>query len=401
MMRRVKTPWFLASVAISVFFVFTTIVYIPLETYTINQNDFWFVINQVLLPWFILAFCSLLLLILVAFFMPELGRKILFGGLFGITLLAYVQCNFLNPEYGVLDGRDIQWDTYGNASLNAGLWIAVILLIIVLCCTINIHKVIRFMAFMLTVMQFVSLISLMPALLYSKENDGQKVLGNQHLYDVATDHNIIYLLIDSLDVQYVEKMLPSEWMKEFDGFSFYTNCVGSYSKTDLSVPYLLTGLHYYNNIPVNEYYQQAFTNSAFLKNLKDEGYTINLYTENWNGITEVADNAISEIPSGDFETGMSLVGKLMKLAAFRMSPLYLKPQLVTLSLALDGSQRHALDKVLLRKRIHQQDRHRCYNDRGCFQRFRIRDRRVAERFHAAHTVLHNQHANHSLKNESL
>ena len=86
-MRRVKTPWFLASVAISVFFVFTTIVYIPLETYTINQNDFWFVINQVLLPWFILAFCSLLLLILVAFFMPELGRKILFGGLFGIILI--------------------------------------------------------------------------------------------------------------------------------------------------------------------------------------------------------------------------------------------------------------------------------------------------------------------------
>ena len=55
--------------------------------------------------------------------------------IFGGALAAYVQGNFLNPDFGVLNGRQIQWSQFRvNGIISTVVWIALIVVPAVIVC---------------------------------------------------------------------------------------------------------------------------------------------------------------------------------------------------------------------------------------------------------------------------
>ena len=329
--KRIKTPWFLTSVIISFFVVMTILLHPVFESFILNKTGFWFSLSDFCPVLLLCALGSLCILIILAFLLPDFGRKLIFGMLFAVTLCAYLQVNFLNPDYGTLDGREIIWARYGNSTINTMVWVCIIIGIV---CLLLFQKnklprrIVTFISGILIAMQTVSLIVMLVTSTgeagIKKEAQTNDVLNRDGINEVASSDNIIFFLVDSFDVQYMQAVMETPWINELEGFVFYDNCVGSYSKTATAVPFLITGQKYYNEIPVDEYYQNAFANSDIIASMKKHGYRTDYYTENFKGIVEVADNTSSK-GKISLKQAYQVVQLMERLSLFKVAPQIFKP----------------------------------------------------------------------------
>lgn len=62
-----------------------------------------------------------------------------------------------------------------------------------------------------------------------------------------------------------------------NGFSFYPDTLGAYVSTRLTVPLLLTGLFYTNQMPLNQFLSEKHANHSLVEAFKNQGYDIGVY----------------------------------------------------------------------------------------------------------------------------
>ena len=73
--------------------------------------------------------------ILIGLIVPKKICNIYAAVIFGGALAAYVQGNFLNPDFGVLNGRQIQWSQFKvNGIISTVVWIVLIVVPPVIVC---------------------------------------------------------------------------------------------------------------------------------------------------------------------------------------------------------------------------------------------------------------------------
>ena len=73
--------------------------------------------------------------ILIGLIVPKKIYNIYAAVIFGGALAAYVQGNFLNPDFGVLNGRQIQWSQFRvNGIISTVVWIVLIVVPAVIVC---------------------------------------------------------------------------------------------------------------------------------------------------------------------------------------------------------------------------------------------------------------------------
>lgn len=90
-------------------FIFNIFIFAPLEIYYTNKNEFWFKLKEFLPITIIVAFITFLVLILLTLFLRKKDKnEILLKVIFAITTGLYIQGNFLNFGYGVLDGSKLE-----------------------------------------------------------------------------------------------------------------------------------------------------------------------------------------------------------------------------------------------------------------------------------------------------
>ena len=106
------------------FLAITIGVFGPLVLYLANINEFWFSIRDI---WWITAIGGITLLILaysISFLLRGKIRDFYVCFIFGLAMSFYLQGNFFNIDYGVLDGEKINWGQYTNVSIiNTILWL--------------------------------------------------------------------------------------------------------------------------------------------------------------------------------------------------------------------------------------------------------------------------------------
>src|SRR5690554_3883747 len=104
------------SVFLLVFvFVFTILLYSPLERYVFNIADFWFDFNDVVfvatVSTFVVFICISFIVLFLSLFAEKAIRIV--TTLLLVTALAwFIQGTFLNPSFRVLDGTAINWSDY-------------------------------------------------------------------------------------------------------------------------------------------------------------------------------------------------------------------------------------------------------------------------------------------------
>lgn len=309
------------SVIISFFFSFTTIFCICIESFFSASTNFWFSVEHFIIPLILLSICiwaiALLLCVVIKNVMPPL--------FFSVGVCAYLQLNLLNANYGVLDGTVINWDSYGSAGItNAIVWLVIIAGIFVLYRKKSTIKVMTYVSILLVIMQTAGLVS--QSVSSIKQQD-EPVLTVSGINAIGEKENLVLIVVDSLDERHIEYLLDTNdiLLKELDGFTYYGNAVSPYPKTATSLPYMLTGIPYKNEIKYDDFLTEALSQSDLLNHLNASNYDVGIYTDVNMPLSVLGDKVanvgiVEQVASSQW----GLLKELMRYALFREVPHALK-----------------------------------------------------------------------------
>ena len=334
-LTRERRSWkirLLISLFVSFSFAYTLTVFGPFELYLPNMSYYTFSFMDLLMPMIWVGVGTTAVLTLILMLLRGKFFTWAASAVFSTTVCAYIQGNFLNLDWGALDGTAIAWETFTVTMLvNCVVW-AVIFLIPYVVAYFK-PKVWRralvFLSALLIAMQSVALV----VLLVKNDFIGgvtNGYLSKSTIYELSPENNVIVFLLDRFDQAYASQTLNSrpEIKEALTDFVYYDDVCGSYSRTFPAVTYLLTGVPCKYDIPVTRYFRKAWTEGTFLKDIKDAGYQSKIYTD-VNYVIKNVDYAMDKIDNiGKYpqKTDTSrMIKAMLTLSAYRYTPIAMKP----------------------------------------------------------------------------
>lgn len=319
---------------ISIVTCFMLFIFAPFELLFMNQNEFWFD-AYLLAPIMLFVFAVFCACSILAFaILGKLSEKIYRVGVavyFVVFLSLYIQGNFLTGSLPLLDGSNIDWSLYRKEYIQSYvLWIVVAVLV-----AIVYHKTkdrffessVKVVSICMTLMFCVTLLTL------ALNNHGfEKKLGltvtDKNLFQMSRDQNLVILILDAVDAREMDALMEenSDYQDIFTDFTYYRNAMGVYPATRNSVPYILSGEWYENEVEFREYEARAYADSPLLSNLEREGWRIGLYEEELLANDEGKRRFENIIP-GKRGVGsrLMMIKWQLQLTGFRYAPYCLKP----------------------------------------------------------------------------
>jgi len=281
MKNRVRAYFWLTLVAS-----FMVCVFAPLETYLTNITEFWYgyseIISVAVLTFVICFACAWIPFLLLS--KTKIFRYF-YTLCFCLFVGFYIQGNYVARPYGVFDGREISWNdaAYHSVALASILIFVGVALATVLCCKFlrgRIYKIATFASIVVLGSQLITL-----GVLYAENggaNEQEFIITDNKQFDLSKEKNIIVLMLDTFDGKIMTELLEGEYgsrlKEDLTGFTFYPDTVGCYPLTRASIPYILTGTWYLNDVPYNDYVQKAYEeNPIMLDSFKEAGYSVGMY----------------------------------------------------------------------------------------------------------------------------
>lgn len=209
----------------------------------------------------------------------------LFGALlFGAVFAGYIQANFMNGEMKNMDGTTQDWDL-GVKMINGVVW-GIIMLVSVFINLLNnnkkIKKVCPLICIYLCLTQAVSLTYMIVSFDFP-DREKEVLITKDHALELNSRNNVIVFVLDWFDQQIMDELRSED--PEIDtnlaDFSCYHNTSSCYAFTGQSVPYMLTHIEWENGMSDEEYAEYAYQNGTLLQDIKAQGYSIGVYTENY------------------------------------------------------------------------------------------------------------------------
>lgn len=213
-----------------IFLIVTFCIFMPASLFLGNLDEF-AVGFTALIPLLIAAsLITAAVVILIGLIVPKKICNIYAAVIFGGALAAYVQGNFLNPDFGVLNGRQIQWSQFRvNAIISTVVWIVLIVVPAVVVC-------------------------------FKLDNDD------------------------------AQNYVIDRYSEELKDFTYFDNMIGGGAPTALGVPLMLTGYQYDTTQSLADYRKKAYEEGSLIQDMSDNGYDVKLYTssEYLNGVNQEA-----------------------------------------------------------------------------------------------------------------
>ena len=305
------------------FLTFTFCFFGPLELYLTNIHEFWFSILDILCIIIFAGVVFFLLLALVGVLLKGKPQDLFSCLIFGIALALYIQGNFINADYGVLDGTELNWDNTYYSILNTAIWaICIISPFVMLFINSKLLKsIFKFGSLFFISIQIVTLFFLLITTNLYKSNH---YLSDEAVNTVSSQENIIVFVVDTFDQVYFEEILAKEpeFLEPLDGFTFFNNHTGMYPTTKGALSFLLTGQPYLNEQPYSDYIDQAYKNSNYYSVLKKEEFDVGIYTNSLFASNKYGRSFVDNLEdSGIAVTShKSLLTETYKLTAFKYFP---------------------------------------------------------------------------------
>ncbi len=267
-------------VIVSFFFAFTFLILGPYEMFlsssqylVANFSDVWF-------PMLIAGVLGFLVILLTFALIKGRIGDILISLIFGITFTGYIQGNFMNIDLGDLSGTTIVWkEYYVEAIRNSIIWVLILLGIIGL---YHFSKkmwkgFLTKVSVYLILVQLVAFVSLFFSLDISDKNAGY--FSNAKEFEMASDENVVVFVLDMMDTDYIKEILEQtpDFLDEFDGFTYYPNCVSRFQRTFPSVAYMLTEEPFRFDMETPKYFEEAWKRSPQLHKMKEDDYRIQVF----------------------------------------------------------------------------------------------------------------------------
>lgn len=246
------------------------------------------------------------------------------------TLMAatiFIQQNFLNWNYGILDGQDLAFgDNFGLGFIDMALWISIIGLFI-----FARRLVQRQASNILTAVGAIAIImAVMNVVTYGPVKTPYAI-NEQEKFNFSTTENIIVFLFDAYQMDLLLELTDTypDLAAPLEGFTAYDNGAAVFAKTYPTIPLFLTGKRYQKEQPLLEFFDVAYDNSLMEK-MQKNGWDIGLYPNilhfpsliNAVEISpKIMDNAIGVVPSS---AKVDTYLHTLDLSLFRAVPHFMK-----------------------------------------------------------------------------
>ena len=315
-------------------FVFSYMIslFAPVDFYFANPDEYWFSVWQLLVICGIVFVVVFFLFLLFSMFIVNVKfSRILLTAFFFGTIWLYIQGNWIPRDYGVLNGKGINWDNYtGYAISSIVVAVVCIMTCIIICVKYReqIPKVVKYGSiYLLIIMTGTTIWSFVGNASYLTKENGQVVTTKEE-FVLSGDRDIVVFLLDTFDAGYFSNMLKKDWdtyAELFQNFTFYPDCVGAYPTTKGAVPYILTGVWYENKQSFADYYLNAYDNNPVYEAFAQNGYGLDVYTKN-NCLSSDASKYYNNIMPGEYRISdsFSFAKAVYKMVAFNYMPHQLK-----------------------------------------------------------------------------
>ena len=337
----------------------------PLYLYFSNVQEWPFLISRSWYFLLVIAFgLSAVITLLIVFLKPRaFGIATIL--LLTIGFLVWFQGNILIWDYGVLDGRQIDWSKYATRGyVDTLVWL--IFFAIAYWKREWIYKNVKSVALALLLIQS---ITVAVAFFQAPEEPEWKkyTVDKDAQFNFSKQRNVIILVLDTFQSDIFQELIDEnpEWRNDFSGFTYFRNAIGGFPTTYPSIPLILTGEYYDNSTPIREFLKSVYSTRSIPVTLKQNGYQVELYG---SPRTDFCPNDAKKVPPALDGTIVKQVQGLVVAALFRHVPHIVKKHLhdFTNRNVLDPLTRSNLDFVINASRLC-----KATNDKPLFKLFHI------------------------------
>lgn len=327
------------SFLISISLGLTICIFGPSDIFLNNINEFRFTWTDFAL------YCALFCIVVSCVFfaamalLPKRASLYFMSFAFGLTLMLFLQGNYLNIGLHSLGGDGVGSDTSTvHTVINTIVWsVIIVACIISTSILIRKRKDILFTAIsvVMTAIIGMQLVSVTVSALSAKrdpEKDGISYLTYKNIGNVSEDHNIFYFVIDRFDTAFYKehaKEEAPEIFAELDGFTFYDDMLSLYPRTYPSIAYMLSGTEHDFLDSRLDYFNTAYSTSPLLDALEKNNYSINIYTDDYYGYDDAACMG-SRVENAEKSHGYTVHNKIglafdmLRLSLYRYMPFIAK-----------------------------------------------------------------------------
>lgn len=267
----------LAASLSSIVLSFTVFFFSPLGIFFANINEWPIPASAALLQLLLLClFSSTLLTIFLLLFRSKNAFYIGIAIVFALTLVVWLQMHFFSWNFGVLDGRAINWgENYANGLIEFGAWILIISFAI-----LNARFFYKWI-FHLTIFLFVLQAVFISNLAFTADPESQHKLFSLDAvstYNFSPEQNVIVLVLDTFQSDVFQEIIEEDptHTENFKGFTFFPDNIGGYPKTYPALVLALMEKYYKNAQPLVEFIKEVYPQDSLPRILKQHGFDISL-----------------------------------------------------------------------------------------------------------------------------
>jgi len=314
--------------------------FLPLILYVGNHKEFSVPFNAILPQFFGSALILLACIALASVLLPLRISKYFLCVLATISLLVWLQGNLLVWEYGLLNGTSIDWNELQKFGwLELAIWTSAVTLAIV-----KIDKAgdsIIGIAMTLGVLQFClfcyQVIGNTDEIEKSIDTQAE-VSAKENIFQFSQTKNIVHIIADGFQADIIDEILSNkEYGREFSeslsGFTFFRKQLGVFPYTHMTVPALLSGKIYQNDLPISDFMASALGDESIIGLAKKNGYQIDMALQR-GALMDIYNHAqphhMYPLDSNDLTVDALAkldARRLMDLSLFRATPHVIKKRI--------------------------------------------------------------------------
>ena len=318
----------------------TVCVLVPSDVYLVNAKELWFGLTDMLKYLAPSALAVFAVLAVIYFILPNQTLKAWFTALvLGLLLGFWLQSYVINLDYGILDGRTIQWDSYKmEAVLNTVAWIACIVLPFI---ALRYWKAEKFCRLAKRVAVVLLVVQVFSAFYVAGATGGKQnktadnvILTTEEEFTVSSKDNIIVFLLDAFESKTFREIQQKnpEIIEKLNGFTYYPDATSYFGLTDYSLPQILTGKPFTNQGTYANYLKHSWKGNPFYKLLRNKNYDIRLYT--FDTFMRGAEGFVDNLQKAKYIVNSEVFNYFKDLCLFREMPHLLKKYYVIYSVVL-------------------------------------------------------------------
>jgi len=344
----------MAVLAPALLIVSTIFVFGPANIYSGNMSEFDVSLVAMLRYYAVPSIVLLLALFGIGLALSSRYISLLASLILTVGVLLWVQGSFCVWNQGPLGITDIDWSKEAwRGWVGGAFWI--ILLILASLLHRRLHKVVVLVSVVLISIQLSYLVFISiqnPAMWKRGAKFAQTVSPPEEIFQFSSKQNVIHIILDEFQSTIFQEIIGEDVERHYtalEGFTFFRETTGSFPTTLMSIPAILSGKIYKNDIPIHDFENAVYKGRTITNVLHDSDYEVDFAVPmDWARKGRYSNYYNIPVPYGvsqqEYEEANAAL--MLNLVLFRYAPWFLKKTiykgqicLPTISLT-KGDKRH-------------------------------------------------------------